>query len=442
MSALILKRQAGDFLLRGHPWVFSGAVAAVEGDPAPGETVEVLASDRSFLARAAFSPSSQIRARVWTFDEGELVDEAFFARRIAAAVSARGALAANPEGACRLVFAESDGLPGVIVDRYADRLVAQFLSAGAERWKEAIVAALAAAVPCRGVYERSDTPSRAKEGLAAAAGPLRGDPPEGPVTIREGDARFLVDIVAGHKTGFYLDQRENRALFREHAAGADVLNAFCYTGAFTVAALRGGARHVTAVDSSASALALARRNAELNGFAPDAVDHVEGDAFRVLRTFRDSRRSFDAIVLDPPKLAQGRADLPSAARAYKDINLMAFKLLRPGGRLFTFSCSEQMDAALFQKVVADAALDAGRHAHVFSWLSQSPDHPVALAFPEGRYLKGLACRVQGDARSLPANRAGRRSSPASVADGARAEKNTRQTAAASRPPRLPRVAGP
>ncbi|MGQ0603945.1 MAG: class I SAM-dependent rRNA methyltransferase, partial [Anaerolineales bacterium] len=349
-----------------------------------------------WLARGAYSPHSQITLRVWTFNPDEMIDASFFRHRLERAITARSTFPSLHSTAIRLINAESDGLPGLIADGYADFVVCQFLSAGAEKWKAEIVAALRELVPCmpcRGIYERSDVDVRGKEGLPPVTGVLAGERPPAQVEIEEHGCRFLVDVLHGHKTGFYLDQRDNRAALLPYVAGREVLNCFAYTGGFGVAALKGEAVHVTNIDSSAPALEIARRNFELN--AADASQftlHV-GDVFTVLRQYRDSRRQFDVIVLDPPKFAETKAQVERAARGYKDINLLAFKLLRPGGVLFTFSCSGGLEPALFQKIVADAALDAGREAQIIKRLSQSADHPVALNFPEGEYLKGLACRV-------------------------------------------------
>lgn len=393
---ITLKPQSDEFARRQHPWVFSGAIAGVSGDPAAGETVVVRSADGTVWGRGAWSPRSQMAVRMWTFNAEEPVDEAFFRRRIEQAVALRASLAPPIDSdACRLVHAEADGLPGVVVDRYADVLVCQFLSAGAERWKSTVVAVLRDGCPAASIYERSDSDSRAREGLDPAVGVLAGVDPPPRVAIREGRLHYEVDVRGGHKTGFYLDQRDNRGCVAAAAAGRDVLNAFAYTGAFGLAAWAGGAHHVTHVESSGAALAWARSQAALNGVPEEAIDYVEGDAFQVLRRFRDSRRQFDLVVLDPPKFAASRRQLEGACRGYKDINLLAFKLLRPGGLLATFSCSEHMDCDLFQKVVADAALDARRPARILRWLSQPPDHPVGLNAPEGRYLKGLLCRVDG-----------------------------------------------
>ncbi len=393
MSSLILKPGREKSLLRRHPWVFSGAVARVEGNPAPGSTVDLLSAEGRFLARAAYSPASQIRARVWTFAPEEAIDAAFFRRRISRALATRRQLGLDePDGAARLIHAESDGLPGLVVDRYGQVLVAQFLTAGAEYWKEALADLLLAETGLPVLYERSDADVRELEGLPAQTGLLRGvlDPHQ-PTIITENGLKFKVNLAEGHKTGFYLDQRENRLQVRRLAAGREVLDCFCYTGGFTVNALAGGAASVLSVDASAEALSLCRENVALNALPADRHATLEGDVFHLLRRFRDEGRFFDLIILDPPKFAPTAAQAEKAARGYKDINLLAFKLLRPGGLLVTFSCSGGVDAALFQKIIASAALDAGVEAQILAHLSQAPDHPVALHFPEGAYLKGLVC---------------------------------------------------
>jgi 23S rRNA (cytosine1962-C5)-methyltransferase len=398
MTSISLKPGREKSLLRRHPWVFSGAIGGVEGQLQPGETVLVQDSRGQPLGWGAYSPQSQITVRMWTFNPEERVDVAFLAARLQRSIAGRATLAGQPNlTAYRLVYAESDGLPGLIVDRYGDFLVAQFLTAGAERWKPELTGLLSELVfcsqPARGIYERSDVDVRSKEGLPPAAGVLAGEAPPETVVIDEYGCQFAVQIAHGHKTGFYLDQRDNRALVADYAAGREVLNAFAYTGAFAVWALHGQAKQVTNVESSQSALELASENVRLNGLDESRVTNVAGDVFRVLRQYRDSRQQFDLIILDPPKFADSRSQLERATRGYKDINLLAFKLLRPGGILFTFSCSGQVTPELFQQVVAGAALDAGREVQVLRRLSQGPDHPVALNFPEGEYLKGLICRV-------------------------------------------------
>jgi 23S rRNA (cytosine1962-C5)-methyltransferase len=395
MPSLTLKPGREKSLLRRHPWIFSGAVARVDGDPEPGATVDLLAAGGQFLARAAYSPSSQIRARVWTFDPVEAVDPAFFRKRIAAAIAGRAGLHLTPgTDALRLIHAESDGLPGLIVDRYADVLVIQFLSAGVELWRDTIADILLEETGLGSIYERSDADVRELEGLLPKVGPLRGALPPSPFTILENDLKFMVNLESGHKTGFYLDQRENRLEVRGLSAGRDVLDCFCYTGGFTVNALAGEAKSVLSVDASAEALALCRQNFSINSLDVSRHSMLEGDVFLLLRKFRDEARSFTLIVLDPPKFAPTAAQAEKAARGYKDINLLAFKLLRPGGLLVTCSCSGGVDAALFQKIVASAALDADVDAQILAHLEQAPDHPVALHFPEGAYLKGLVCRKE------------------------------------------------
>ena len=394
MPTLYLKAGREKSLLRHHPWVFSGAIDRLEGPAQPGETVQVAAAGGAPLALAAYSPHSQITARVWSFDPEVEVDANFFRRRLKQAIQLRRQLSAlRATTACRLVNAESDGLPGVIVDQYGEFLVCQFLSAGAEAHRQELVAILRELVPGAGIYERSEAAVRAKEGLTPRTGQLWGAEAPPAIEIAEGECRFLVKVRQGHKTGFYLDQRDNRALLAGYAAGQEVLNCFAYTGAFGIWALRGGATKVTNVEESADALELNQRHLELNGLELGRSERVEGDVFKVLRQYRDARRSFDLIVLDPPKFAESQHQLERACRGYKDINLLAFKLLRPGGVLFTFSCSGQVGPDLFQKVVADAALDAGRETQILQRLGQAADHPILLSFPEGSYLKGLVCRV-------------------------------------------------
>lgn len=395
MASISLKPTREKSITRRHPWIFSGALARIEGDPQPGETVTVRAADGTPLALAAYSPQSQIAARIWSFNPDETIDPLFLRARLQLALAARSALSPPDASltAYRLVNAESDSLPGVIVDRYAEFLVCQFLSAGAEYWKQDLVTLLADLHPYAGIYERSDVEVRAKEGLPPSTGVLAGQPPPAEVVIDEYACRFAVDVRGGHKTGFYLDQRDNRRRVGEMAGGREVLNCFAYTGGFAVWALKGGAVSVTNVESSAAALELASQNIALNGLDASQVENVAGDVFHVLRQYRDARRQFDLIVLDPPKFAESRSQIDGATRGYKDINLLAFKLLRPGGLLYTFSCSGLITPDLFQKIVAGAALDAGREAQIVQRLSQAADHPVALRFPEGEYLKGLVCRV-------------------------------------------------
>lgn len=394
MATIQLKSGREKSLLRRHPWVFSGAIASVQGDPQPGETVDVVSSQGRFLARGAYSPQSQIVVRIWSFEADEHITPAFFRERLQRAINGRNLLRNNGTAtAYRLVNAESDGLPGLIVDRYADFLVCQFLTAGVERWKQEIITALSELLPVQGIYERSDVDVRQKEGLPESAGLLNGQEPPERIEIQEGSLRFLVDVRRGHKTGFYLDQRENRAILAEYAHEAEVLNCFAYTGGFGVAALQHGAKHVTHVDTSAESLERARDNTILNRLNAQKAEFVQADVFRLLRRYVQDQRQFDLIILDPPKFADSHKNLKSACRGYKDINLLGMKLLRPGGMLFTFSCSGLITPELFQKIVADAAIDAHCEAQMLRRLSQAADHPVALSFPEGLYLKGLVCQV-------------------------------------------------
>jgi 23S rRNA (cytosine1962-C5)-methyltransferase len=392
MPTIILKPGRERSLIRRHPWIFSGAIARVDGSPVSGETVNLLAADGHFLARAAYSPNSQIRARVWTFDPSEPVEADFFRRRIHAALAERHLLnIACDTDAFRLIHAESDGLPGLIVDRYGDILVLQSLAAGTETWKETLADLLLEATDLKVIYERSDADVRELEGLLPCVGFLRGTNNLNQIIITEHGLKFRVNLETGHKTGFYLDQRTNRQRSRELAKGREVLDCFCYTGGFTLNTLAGGAKSVLSVDASTEALALCRENVSLNALPSNRHTALEGDVFQLLRKFRDEARSFDLIILDPPKFAPTAAQAEKASRGYKDINLLAFKLLRSGGILVTFSCSGGIDAGLFQKIIASAALDAGVEAQIVEHLSQAPDHPVALNFPEGAYLKGLVC---------------------------------------------------
>jgi len=394
MHKVILKPGKEKSLLRRHPWVFSGAIARVEGSPVVGDTVRIIAQDGRFLALAAYNPVSQISARVWDWREDTRIDAGFFRVKIATAIRMRDALLGKePAGAVRLIHGESDGLPGLVADRYADVVAMQISSAGCHRWRDAIIAALNELTGARALYERSDSDVLELEGLQSRTGVVHGtlDPPQ--VEILENGARFRVDVARGHKTGFYLDQRDNRHFVGELAAGRDVLNCFCYTGAFTVHALAKGAKSVASVDSSADALQLAQEHVRMNGLPEDRCEWIDADVFPLLRKLRDQARQFDLIILDPPKFAPTPATAERAARGYKDINLLAFKLLRPGGLLATFSCSGGVSADLFRKIVAGAALDAGADAQMIGQFHAAPDHPVSLAFPEGEYLKGLLCRV-------------------------------------------------
>ena len=388
MKTIRLRAGKDRSLLRRHPWIFESAIATGTADA--GETVRVESDEGRFLAWAAFSPASKIRVRVWSFDPGQRIDAAFFLAAIASAVKARTRFDIQSDSA-RLIHGESDGLPGLIVDRYGDTLVAQFLSSGAERWKTVLADALLAATGLSRLYERSDASGRALEGLPEASGWLRGD---GAVELmlREHDWQLALNIASGHKTGFYLDQRDSRKKFADYSRRLNferVLNCFCYTGGFTVAALTGGAAHVTSIDSSGAALEKAAANVALNGFESRRATFMDADVNASLRQFGAEGKTFDAIVLDPPKFAPTVTHAERAARAYKDINRLAFKILAPGGVLFTYSCSGGISADLFHKIVASAGIDALVDGFISERMGGAPDHPMTVNFPEGEYLKGL-----------------------------------------------------
>ena len=386
-ARLVLKAGREKSLRHRHPWIFSGAVERVEGEPGVGETVAVVARDGAFLAWAAYSPQSQIRARAWSFDASDSIDEEFLRRQLAASIGRRMRLMGEGD-AMRLVHGESDGLPGLVADRFGDTIVVQILSAGAERWRGFWGNALLELTGATSVYERSDAEVRALEGLPHRVGAMVGTPPARARIVEDGIA-YDVDVVRGQKTGFYLDQRDNRLLARTLARDAEVLNAFCYTGGFSLSALRAGAKRVTSLDTSEEALELARHNVTINALDAARAEWLAADVFAQLRKFRDQGRKFDLIVLDPPKFAPTEKHVPNAARAYKDINLWAMKLLAPGGHLLTFSCSGAVSPDLFQKIVAGAAADARADVQIRRHLGAALDHPVSIHFPEGEYLKGL-----------------------------------------------------
>ena len=392
MQNIYLKPGREKSVLQGHPWIFSGGIGRVDGSPEVGETVTIRSAGGEFLAWAAYSPISQIRARVWSLKESDVIDRTFLGGRLAKSLAMRAVcIPAGETNALRLVHGESDGIPGLVVDRYGDILVAQFLSAGVERCKDDLADLLMELTGAVALYERSDADVRRLEGLQEQVGLLRGNDPGGPVVIQENGLKFQVDFRGGQKTGFYIDQRYNRARLGQMAAGRDVLNCFCYTGGFTAYALAGGAKSVLSLDSSGDALELAKQNIEINNLPAAQAEWMDADVFHALRLFRDQGKSFDLIVLDPPKFAPTAAQAERAARGYKDINLLAIKLLRPGGLLFTFSCSGGISAELFQKIVAGAGVDANATVSVIEHLEQGVDHPVSLNFPEGAYLKGLVC---------------------------------------------------
>ncbi|MFU0758223.1 Ribosomal RNA large subunit methyltransferase I [Serratia marcescens] len=391
---LFLAKGREKSLLRRHPWVFSGAVQRVEGKALSGETIDILDSQGKWLARGAYSPESQIRARVWTFQQDEDINIDFFIRRLQQAQSWRDWVAQRDGlDGYRLIAGESDGLPGITIDRFQNFLVLQLLSAGAEYQRPALLSALQHCYPECSIYDRSDVAVRKKEGLPLAQGPVLGDLPPELLPITEHGMKLLVDIQQGHKTGFYLDQRDSRLAARNYSAGRRVLNCFSYTGAFAVSALMGGCAQVISVDTSQAALDIAKQNVELNKLDLNKAEFVRDDVFQLLRNYRAQGEKFDLIIMDPPKFVENKNQLSSACRGYKDINMLALQLLNPGGILLSFSCSGLMPTDLFQKILADAAVDAGRDVQFIEQFRQAADHPVIATYPEGLYLKGFACRV-------------------------------------------------
>ncbi|TKI07565.1 23S rRNA (cytosine(1962)-C(5))-methyltransferase RlmI [Martelella alba] len=391
---LFLAKGREKSLLRRHPWIFSGAVQRIEGQAHAGETIDIHDAAGHWLARGAYSPQSQIRARVWTFEAEEAIDTEFFIRRLNTAQQWRDLLAKRDNlDAYRLIAGESDGLPGVTIDRYGHYLVLQLLSAGAEYQRANLLAALQQCYPLCAIYDRSDAAIRKKEGLTPTSGVVVGEAPAPLLPIHEHDMTLLVDIAQGHKTGFYLDQRDSRHAARKYAAGRRVLNCFSYTGAFGVAVIKGECRQVTNVDTSQHVLDIARRNIELNALDTGKAEFTREDVFTLLRRYREQGRQFDMIIMDPPKFVENKNQLAGACRGYKDINMLAIQLLAAEGILLTFSCSGLMTRELFQKIIADAALDAHRSLQFIEEFRQAADHPVIAPYPEGLYLKGFACRV-------------------------------------------------
>jgi len=389
-ATVVLKKGKDRAVRRRHPWIFSGAIARTEGTPESGDTVVVKDPDGQILGRGAYSPSSQIRVRMWTFDEKTPVDDALMHARLEEAVGLRRRLVLSHDTNCaRLVFAEGDFLPGLVCDLYADTLVVQCQSAGAERWRDVVVSHLQKLTNAARVYERSDAEVRKLEGLPQRAGLLAGAAIDGLVAVKENGVSFLVDVEKGHKTGFYLDQRDSRARVRSLSSGQRVLNCFSYTGGFAVAALVGGAREAFSVDTSMSALELAERNVAQNGVDESKHTALKGDVFDVLRGMKDDGEIFDVIILDPPKFAPSAAHVDKAARGYKDLALRALSILSPGGVLVNFSCSGAIDREMFLRITQMAAAESGRSVRLLGHLGHPPDHPVPTSFPEGEYLKGL-----------------------------------------------------
>jgi 23S rRNA (cytosine1962-C5)-methyltransferase len=394
MPSIKLKRGRDKSFNRKHPWIFSGAIDSVKDIKVNGETVDIISGDGKLLGYGSYSSQSQISVRVLSFNPEDKISRDFILQRIESAIQFRKQIINNEStNAYRIINAESDSLPGLVVDKYADYLVCQFLSSGAEFWKKEIIEILSNHFKPTGIWERSDSDVREKEGLQQSKGILFGKAPERLIEIIENGNKFLVDIILGHKTGFYLDQRDNRKLLQNFSSGSEILNCFSYTGGFSVYALKAGASKVFNVDSSAEALSLAEKNFALNEIDSSKYENTQDDVFKYLRKLRDTNKQFDIIVLDPPKFAESVSQIEKAARGYKDINLLALKLLKNNGVLFTFSCSGHIVPDLFNKIIADAAADAGREVHLLKYLTQSPDHTMLTSFPEGLYLKGLVCKV-------------------------------------------------
>ncbi len=393
-AQVILKPGREKSVNNRHPWIFSGAINRVEGKPANGDVVDIWNNKARFVARGIYNEKSQIQVRLLTWNPNDMINEDFWRRRIRRAVAGRQALLDAPDtDAFRLVYAEADGLPGFIADRYGAWVVVQFLSLAAERYRQAILDALIDLIAPQGIYERSEGEGREKEGLVSVTGSIWGEVPPDIIEILENGHTFLVDIKLGQKTGFFLDQRENRLKVSKYFANKEILNAFAYTGGFAVYAASVGAKRIMNVDTSERALQMAERNIRRNGFGDREDVYAVADAFEIMRAYRDNNWKFDVVILDPPKFAQSKRQVERAAQGYKDINLLGMKLLKPGGILISFSCSGSVSADLFQKILFGAAVDAGRHVQIIERLSQSSDHPVLLTYPESEYLKGLICRV-------------------------------------------------
>ncbi|MBK7499928.1 MAG: class I SAM-dependent methyltransferase [Ignavibacteriales bacterium] len=394
MSSVKLKKGRDKSFNRKHPWIFSGAIDSIKDINTNGETVEIFSGDGKFLGYGSYSLHSQISVRVLSFNPEDQIDKDFIQKKIETAAQFRTQIInLETTNAYRVINAESDSLPGLVVDKYGDFLVCQFLSAGAEFWKKETIEILLNIFNPTGIFERSDVEVREKEGLQQFKGILYGKDPEELIEIIENGNKFFVDINLGHKTGFYLDQRDNRKLLETFSSESEILNCFSYTGGFSVYAIKAGASKVVNLDSSLEALSLAETNLTLNGIASSKYENVQDDVFKYLRKLRDTNKQFDVIILDPPKFAESVSQIEKASRGYKDINLLALKLLKKNGVLFTFSCSGHIVPELFNKIIADAATDAGREVHILKYLTQSPDHAMLTSFPEGLYLKGLVCKV-------------------------------------------------
>jgi 23S rRNA (cytosine1962-C5)-methyltransferase len=393
MIDVILKKGKEKAAMLRHPWIFSGAIDKIKGQPVNGEIVAVRSADKEFLAYAYFNDLSRVALRLLEWDETATVDKTWYKQKIKQAIAARGHILNEDTNTCRLVFSEADFLPGLIVDQYANFLSLQILSAGIENIKEDIIAILREELNPKGIFDKSDAGARKHENLEASQGLLWGENPPEFIEVKENGILYHINIAEGQKSGFYCDQRDNRRILAEYTRGKSVLDCFCYSGGFTLNSLKYQAAHVTSVDSSALAIETLKHNLELNGFKAEQQTSVQSDVNKQLRAFKEAGQTFDVLVLDPPKYAPSRSALDRAARAYKDLNRLGMLLLKEGGILATFSCSGAVDIETFKQIIAWAALDAGREVQIIKQFCQPEDHPVRISFSEGEYLKGLLLRV-------------------------------------------------
>jgi 23S rRNA (cytosine1962-C5)-methyltransferase len=394
MIDVILKKGKEKAALQRHPWIFSGAIDKVKGAPENGEIVKVFAADKSFLAYGYYNSQSRVAVRLLEWEEETTVDKDWYQQKLRNAIASRAHVLNNEDtNTCRLVFSEADYLPGLIVDKYADFLSLQILSAGIENVKGDIIDILRAELNPSGIFDKSDANARTHENLEVSQGLLWGENPPEFIEVKENGMRYHINIADGQKSGFYCDQRDNREILAAYTKDKEVLDCFCYSGGFTLNSLKHGAKHVTSVDSSALAIETLKHNLGLNGFTEDQQTSIQSDVNKQLRAFKEEGRTFDVIILDPPKYAPSRSALDRAARAYKDLNRLGMLLLNPGGILATYSCSGAVDLETFKQITAWAALDAGKEVQVIKQFHQPEDHPVRISFPEGEYLKGLLVRV-------------------------------------------------
>lgn len=394
MIDVILKKGKEKAAYQRHPWIFSGALDRIKGSPANGEIVAVRAADKEFLAYGYYNAQSRVAIRLIEWNEEAVVDKAWYQQKLKAAIASRKHLLADGEtNTCRLVFSEADFLPGLIVDQYANFLSLQILSAGIENVKEDIIAILREELQPAGIFDKSDATARKHEQLDESQGLLWGDMPPEFIEVKENGVLYHINIAEGQKSGFYCDQRDNRRILADYAAGKSVLDCFSYSGGFSLNALKQGAAEVISVDSSALALETLRNNVALNGLDTARHTAIQSDVNKQLRIYKEEGRKFDIIVLDPPKYAPSRSALDRAARAYKDLNRLGMLLLESGGLLATFSCSGAVDIETFKQIIAWAALDAGKEVQIVKQFSQPEDHPVRISFSEGEYLKGLLLRI-------------------------------------------------